>query len=278
MPSPQEHLFGKARMKAKSMNSKPKIWRIIIVTVGVMITILIVLIASILLFDPFHEVVRAYPGGDLSDFSDKDIHFFTINPGTILSSLNADTADVFIPEIATPQSPAIQASVVWHQTDYQKIADALFERVWNEPSDNWNLYFMRFETSCGESLSGFESADFYYFEPHTIYNEKVYAGREIIIDPEYTDVSVGDGTGFPQPRFFGWKSINLNTVKISADQALFIADQNGGQKFRSAKTKCNILVRLYPDVDGTVWHIFYYGSTTFEIHVDAINGNISYSN
>jgi len=82
--------------------------------------------------------------------SNTEIKVYTINPSTILDSLNRGDTNVFTLQKATPEagvaSPA--ETVAWSQADFFLIAKALHEQSWKEPLNEQNLYNISFITDC----------------------------------------------------------------------------------------------------------------------------------
>lgn len=79
----------------------------------------------------------------------------TIDPATILSSINQGDQNVFNFELGFPpdDSPFV-TSVEWRQEDFMNLAASIFHVAWNEFISDWNLYRMRYWTRC-DDLSGF---------------------------------------------------------------------------------------------------------------------------
>lgn len=211
-----------------------------------LIIIAVLLIALyIYVFDPFIEQVRRYPTG-LSDFREKTGNY-KIDPATILTSLGNEEAVVFFPEVVTPEAPEIKSPISWQQSDHLEVANELHKFLWKEPMGEWNLYYMNFNTTCSDNPSGFGLGDFYLFKTKFTYGTLGYTTRELLISPQFGNVTWGDGANFPYP-LLGWKSIKLDKIKITAEEALRIAEENGGRKARLAvNNECTIQVRLTGD-------------------------------
>jgi hypothetical protein len=251
------------------MNKKRKI----IATSAVLVTLLI---ASriVYVYDLLTENVQEYPYG-ATDFGDRG--GYSINSETILSSLEDGNANVFTPEMATPSVPIFEEPISWSQADYLKIADALNEFVWNEPLDDWKLFSMDFITACHDDPRGFGLGDLYFFKTIFHKNGKLgETGRGYLISPQYGDVEWGGRQNFPYPFPSGWKSVDLEKVKITAEDALRIADENGGRKSRmSVQNQCKINVSLS---GYTNWEVYIYsyktGNSIFRMVIDPYTGKV----
>jgi len=244
--------------------------RIVYIT-GALLVLLSVL--YIYIFDPFTELTLDTPTG-MGDFRDRG--YYKINPEMILSDLESGKTEVYEVEIATPQSPLFDEPISWHQSDYLRISNSLQEFVWHESLDDWSLYYMDFSTICHDRLSGFGFGEFYYFKTSFLDNGKIrYIARGLQITPQYGDVAWGGRISFPR-SLSGWKSIDLSDIKIVAEQALKIAEYNGGKTARlSVHNECKIDVRLS---GYTGWEVVMYeidtGSPIFRMEIDPYSGEI----
>jgi hypothetical protein len=235
----------------------------------VAICLVILGIAIIYVFDPFIEGVQHYPS-----HLGLDRGYYKINPEIILTSLDNGETKVFTPETTSPENPIFDKYFSWGQSDYTRIIAALHEFVWDESLNDWRLYNMYFGTPCHDKLSGFELGKYYYFK--TIFHKSGqigYAGRGYLVTPQYGDVEWGSGPNYPHP-VIGWKSVNINKVKITAEEALAIAEQNGGKEARLlVNNECNITTQL-SGYSG--WRIFIYrndtGASIFRMEVDPSTG------
>lgn len=240
----------------------------------IVIAVLLVMLGIIYVFDPFMEQVLKNPN-TISNF--RYTGDYKINPETIVASLGRGEKDVFMPQLAPSDAytSVSEGSIPWQQSDYFKIANALHQFVWKETTDNWHLYRMKFTTSCKDNLIGFGIGDFVYYKPiFTQQGHLRYTAREMIIHPLDSNVTWGGGTNFPHP-LFGWKSVNLSKLKVVAEDALKIAEENGGKASRlSVQDECTIYLNL-SGYSG--WSVAYHGAgdrLIFMIQIDPYTGNI----
>jgi len=223
----------------------------------------------------FNDQIEEYPT-TISSFSDTGN--YKIDPETILESLDRGETDVFKftaspPEVYTPPDKDIIYS--WGQFDYWKIASALHQFVWQEDLlDEWKVFGMYFYTDCSDKLNGFAIGDFIYFKP--VYTPWTigYTAREIIIHPLVNSVSWGGNTVYPRP-FLGWKEIDLKNLTVTADDALRIAEENGGREARlDVDNECDISLSIgFNTKNG--WSVNYMqrdGVPRFEIDIDPYTG------
>jgi hypothetical protein len=217
--------------------------------------------------------IARYPTGPGSFRETGDYSFA---PKTIIASIDRGNKNLFTPILATPDpaSPLpLSGSFSLHQTDYERIASALYDYVWQDTLEGWQLYEMGFnKTDCQNPLGGFDYADFIFFKAD---GSNEYTARAISIYPQVGEVSWGGQTNFPRPFLFGWKSVMSTAPKTSADDALVKAEGLGGEGARlAAKGMCRISVLWAPNTDYDSWDVKYYdgGSIAFQVLIDPNTG------
>lgn len=209
-----------------------------------------------------------------------DREFFLIDPVTILDSLRSGQKDVFrlYPGQQDGEAPnvAFNGIINWNQGEYLMVVDALNQFVWKDELSDWEIYEMTFLLDCRENPSGFEHGSFTFFK--TKFNDdgkKVYTVRDYFVEPEYMYVEWRSGADYPRP-LLGWRSINLSDLKISAMDALKIAEEKGGRNSRlKFNNNCMIRTSLSPHLhDG--WEVSYSVETLpeFTISIDPFTGKI----
>lgn len=239
--------------------------------IALVIFLSLLVIVYIYVFDP-GEYNNYLPVG-ISDF--RDSSSFQIDQVAILDSLDRGETDVFTPVDSSPQTP-LDETVSWRQADFIKVARALNQTVWTEPLSGWRLYSMHFSTPCKDDPSGFAEADFYYFKTTFRDNGKIrYTTQNFFISPEYGEVIWAGGSTFPHP-LLAWENTKLSKIQITAEDALTIAEENGGKETRRlVENKCGIHVRLAGDQP---WQILIYqngtGSSLFRMEIDPESGKI----
>ena len=241
-------------------------------TIIAVVIFLIFLVAGyVYVFDPGQDD-RSRPVG-IRDFRDRS--FYQIDPATILDSIDSGETEVFVAQESASQT-SVQNTIAWQQEDFINLARALNQVVLQEPLSGWRLYSMHFSTPCRDNLTGFAEADFYYFKTAFRENGKIrYTTQNILISPEYEQVTWARGGNFPHP-LIAWDYVRLRQIQITAEDALAIAEENGGRETRQlVDNKCRIHVRLAGD---QTWQILIYqndtGSSLFSITIDSESGNI----
>jgi hypothetical protein len=209
-----------------------------------------------------------------------DRGFFLIDPVTILDSLRSGQKVVFRPytEQQDGEAPnfAFNGRINWDQGEYLMVVDALNQFVWKDKLSDWKIYEMTFLLGCRENPSGFENGSFTFFKTKINDNgKKVYTVRDFFVEPEYMYVEWRSGADYPRP-LLGWRSINLDNLKINALEALKTAEENGGRNTRlKFSNNCMIQISLAPHLHAG-WEVSYSIETLpeFTISIDPISGKI----
>ena len=205
-----------------------------------------------------------------------NIGHFIIDPKTVIESLDNGRADIFTPNLQGERSNTIlfEEPINWKQREYFMITKALNQSVWKDNLDDWELYEMVFFLDCQDNPSGFERSFMTYFK--TIPSDsKVYTVRDFSIYPRYLDVEWRGGKNYSRP-LFGWKRIDLDNLKIKAEDALRIAEENGGKDIRlKFNNNCRIKLFLEPDIHPE-WRIWYSveGLSKLDLMIDPFTGKI----
>ena len=230
------------------MKKNAKVWLIVSM----------ILVSGILIFyKPVRDIsfikwsqhrVKTYPEGALDN-----LVVYSINPNTILTDLNHQELNVFRPsesdlaEYTPPIWPS--GSFSWNEEDYLKIANALHLYYWKEPLTNWHLIHASFQIDqCKDIFDKVDSASLLFYQTQ----DAGYVVHGVWIDPLRGEVTVGDNLFLNTGE---WKEINLSEAKVkSVDDALMIAERNGGQSARlRVKNECDVSVLFAPYV---ISHLF----------------------
>jgi hypothetical protein len=233
-----------------------------------LIIIFVVLLGSVFAYQLFVSLFQT-DAGHPTGLYENEISY-GISPKTILTSLKEGKANVFTEIPATPEvsSPLASGSLPWDQADYLTIANAFHKFVWKEDLQNWSLYSAEFLIQkCQNNFGGFDYAHFDYFQRQ----DKTYLVHGITIAPLYNKITSGE-TDYDYTS--KWKSIDLAKIKVSADDALRLAEQHGGEQARLSVENgdCKVRLVLAPYVLGRDWgwSVFYFehNSKIFDISID----------
>lgn len=207
----------------------------------------------------FNEPARNAPD-PISFGSFNIIESSTIDPATILSSLNDDGQNVFSFKPGRPKDPPFVTSVEWRQVDFVNLATSIFHVAWKESVNDWKFYKMEYWTECNHP-DGFFGGEFYFYSETS--NNKEYSMRGILMEPEYGYVAWGGDAYYYRP-LFGWKSINLEEMTVTAEEALHRAEASGGLEARQSWETCQVSVVMWPESFGRYdWRVYYWDITNF---------------
>jgi len=254
------------------MNKPLIVWRLI---TFLFLVILIVLVSQIILF-LFGE---DYSGSPAYFSAYPNRGYYEINPETILTNLDQGKTNVFVPFFGdTDRDEPYYDSIAWTQSDYLKIADALSLETWHEPLDleSWQVIDMDLIRGCGDNVQGFHTFTITYYKTLGITNwERHYTTRLIEIYSWQGLVRLGKDTVFSAPLLLGWDGLDLNQFKITADEALQIAEKNGGLDARlKVDNTCRIILRvnqLSPLPHRPNWLVDY-DRADFYMHINPYTG------
>ncbi|MFN8411697.1 MAG: hypothetical protein U0Z26_04850 [Anaerolineales bacterium] len=218
-----------------------------------------------------------YPRGTSSYSS---VGVYEIDPETILSSLDQGNMNVFTPfvgETGNYPYPTV-GHFQWKQSDYLKITNALYELKVKENISDWNIYSMIFNRGCSDDLYGFDIGEISYFKIEGS-NTSRYILYDMLISPINKGVVWDTGGYYPRP-LLGWTKVDLNSLKVAAEDALQMAEENGGKEARlKVYNECEIHLIINPTpVGDNDWKVSYINHTSthepilFEIHIDPYSG------
>ncbi len=203
---------------------------------------------------------------------------YQIDPKTILKAIELGETEIFTPIFATPDpnTPLLPSgSMPWAQSDYMKIANAISLYVWKQPLDlkSWNLYALAFDRECQDNSHGFDSMRIIYYQTIGTIWKRYYPTRYIQIYPLASQVSAGSSSTFDSHFYKGNNPISLTKFTITADDALQIAEKNGGKERRSkVGNDCRILITALNNDHNDSWNIYYYPGVYFKMLVDPYTG------
>jgi hypothetical protein len=198
---------------------------------------------------------------------------YTFNPETVFESLEQGKSDVFMPYFGSPDEIKLYYDpITWSQSDYLKIADALSKKIWKESSgsQNWKVESIYFSQDCKDNAQGFNSFHIVYYRDLGVANlKRRYATRLIDLESWRGLAYWGADAIFSVTLLSRWKTIDLKDFPVSAENALQIAEEQGGNK--TDKNHCSTInVSMY-QVDNEKWDVNYFPAN-FEMYVDANSG------
>ncbi len=208
----------------------------------------------------------------MSSYDDLEI-YYTFEPAMFFTASEQDQEAMFQP-ISSEEYPRHDLYPAgffpWKQQDYLEIANVLNHVVVSDALSDWKVYDMTFVKDCVDTPVGFDGVIVVYFK----FDGTRYESRRIDISPQVKAAQWRGTLSFPRssPE---WKSVDIDNFKVTADDALQIAEANGGQDTRRAvKNNCYVSVSI-PNMNYEGWEVEYSsgGTTTiFKIDVDPLTG------
>jgi len=199
---------------------------------------------------------------------------YSINPDTILEDLSQGKTDVFTPQEELPDEKT-REYIQWTLADYDLIAQALHELVWEEPQDEWKMSLIDFDWDCEYIDKGPYMALFRFFKVEKLRERKSRFVSDLYVHPLKDNVYATMWEDYP--RLCCWDVIDPAKLGVSAEEALDIAEKNGGAESRTAvENSCQISVVLnpaWPAYGG--WHVRYsHLGTIDEYYIDPKTGEV----
>lgn len=206
--------------------------------------------------------------------------YYAIEPASLMTSLKNGDMNAFTPVREEPELLPMeqQIPVDWLQADYFYIASTLYEGVLGKSLQGWQLNSMDFSLGCSKIRNGFQNGRFEFFKVAKEKEQESRISRFIDIDPRSNFVHVIEEEYYP--KLADWKIINIEQIKVSADLALQIAENNGGDKSReSVRNACNISLVLSPSpASNKGWVVSYTRNddrtSFFKIQIDPYTGEV----
>lgn len=211
-------------------------------------------------------------GEELLDASREAYHF---NPQTVLSTPSESETFVSIP---FPQEirESTNIQVPWQQEEYFRVLDLFMQTVLHEQRLDWKLNRIASRVNCAKLATGqifLQGISVELFREVRSPERKMRQDLNIIIAPGEEMVRVYKGEYYPYEILERIEWANFN---IPVEQAIIIADQQGGAKVRIAlNNNCEIRAILTAGIQKNDWRISYepYNKpSVFEIAIDEKTG------
>ena len=200
---------------------------------------------------------------------------YSMDPTTLLKSLAEGNIDIFILQTTTPPPTPnlLPMPVTWRQSDYFSIAQAFHQFAFGQSLADWKLKNMTFTTSCENVPVGLQYGDFSFKK-----NEKdSLITRFIYVSPGENNIGYSEYLKKYYPELGIGSFLDLTQVKITAEQALQIAESAGGSKFRKEwGDDCRVFISIDSAGRYKGWEIWYSPNNSqnprFSILVDETTG------
>lgn len=180
-----------------------------------------------------------------------------MDASTALEALARGNPDVFIPIAEDETIPEPSGVVVqWDQADYFALANALHEFAWGESLEGWQFYQAMFRLQCDQVARGPQFALLEFYKSVLVGDGSKRIHHLIDIAPEDNRAYFTEFEYYPE--LISWPSIDLSDVKVTAEEALQIAEANGGAVFREQlDDKCSVYMYLRSDEIRDGWYVDY---------------------
>lgn len=224
--------------------------------------------------------LACYSSDTYESSGDGQWRYYAINPETLPNALDQNDPNAFTPLVTTPtpQPTPLALSVQWGQVEYFRIAQTIHEQAWAIPLDDHNLYSISFDLDCSSANGGgFSLAEFRSNDVIQAKNGDIRLEHWIMITPGQNIVSTM--ADYHRPNVNHKTPFDLRQFKITADEALQMAESNGGSAARlQAGNDCRISIS---SGDAQDWFILYthypdkgehVGTTLYQARIDPRTG------
>jgi hypothetical protein len=220
-------------------------------------------------------LVRSYEGSLLLSEG-----YLSFNKDAVFQDLSQGQTDIFT-ELATTQHSSWYSdtpSVHWSQADYYRISQAVFESIWNESSNDWNLSEIMFTLDCASAENGPQFGSFTFFKTYQEGDQSIRLERHIDIGPRIEEIYWNETKVFPVRYHFA--PIDLSKVKFPVESVLSLAENLGGREIRlSLDNNCMIFLSLISNSRSYKWYVSYSASlsksfdkTVYDLDIDPMSG------
>ena len=212
-----------------------------------------------------HSVVTEY----------QEEKYYLLNPERVLDDLDNGTPITLSPISESLKIPPVpNKSYSWRQFDFLKLAVYIDDYAWKDNRyNNWMVSNILFRGDCATANLGFDTFSIRY--SHLSKSNDIVS-RLVGVFLTINRVETGQDV-LPSIPFWDFGLFPIDSVEITADTALRIADENGGRKAREfAKNECYANVDFFSKKGG--WRVEYKerksGESIFLIFVDSTTGKV----
>jgi hypothetical protein len=207
---------------------------------------------------------------------------YRINSKTILEAINnGNTYNLFVLQTETDgwEDDKDYSLVRWSQEEFLRVFNTFKQTILHTANFEQSVDLMNFEISdCKNMEYGPQSA---YISTYTflsgIFDWPPFraASYSYSIDLPYNKLR-WKGTIFNQYVLEKYSILDLKTIKIPAEEALRIAEINGGKEARLAiENQCSIEININANLNNGNWIVTYYSNDhtvrLFSIEINKVN-------
>lgn len=193
----------------------------------VILILFIILVCLIVIIGCLYVVISIDQSTAPERLDSTSIGEFYFDPKTIITNLNAGETNVFF---LSPVAFEVQNNILYSYDEYLQITDEIFSQVWEDKATNWLIRSHSLKTNCEFSGKGFYQGFFNYFRGEVVNSEQKRIERFVIINPG--EGTIRWGIIIRSGNLDYWNENNFTQINVSADEALNIAEINGGKSIR----------------------------------------------
>lgn len=206
--------------------------------------------------------------------------FFAFNSNSVLN------ADALLPVqfTTTTDIDAIGSlngnTVDWSMGDYLRVRDLFVKQIIHDTSTKWTPSRYDFKLRCNQAMIGLQTGNIEAFVAHTDSRVHYRTERNISIFPQYGRLLYTENQYENQYLSDPFKATPIDTsrLRLTADEALHIAERNGGSAIRAeVDDKCIIEVTML-GWRGLSWEITYSflegDRKDYKVNVDGETGEV----
>jgi len=204
---------------------------------------------------------------------------YWINSADLIDALQQGKRDAFI-NVSRYQSflpPYAAQPVEWSQSDFLYVTQSLHRSIWQESLDNYSLKDMQFSLKCTETAAGPQSAQLRFFKTEDTDQYPSQLIHDFVVLPDENKIAVNASRYSLYDN--RWQAIDWAVIKIPVEDALQIAEHNGGALFRKeTDNRCAISAEITSDNNGK-WVIIYSSGSgdqekSFKLEIDTQTGDV----
>lgn len=199
---------------------------------------------------------------------------YRFDPQTVLAN-RASAGNIFV-RIPFPENfpEPSSTTIFWQQKEYLQVIDMFMEDVLYENRSNWELVSIGSTRSCSGTETELQNFGIRIQRSNSLPDAKHRVELDIDIVPQTAIVVLHKREYAPDEG--GYRTIGWDNIVIPAEQALLIAERNGGTVVRRIlDDQCRIVISLTAGMQGNHWWVYYEPfnkPSVFEVSVDEKTG------
>jgi hypothetical protein len=182
---------------------------------------------------------------------------YSFDKNTLFNLLEQGSLDVFtpVPDVSLSPTPWTPSRNQLSFADYLVVAQVFHQWKWSEPMSKWSLNKLEYHVPCGNTLDKPSFAEIVLFNINHQGEKDTRLVHKILIG--YPDNTLYWSEAERYPVNENWQVIDLTKILMPAEEALKIAEVNGGSAIRlSVNNDCRINI-FTPNLSESDWLIEY---------------------